>query len=71
MRTKFILPLFFYVIVSMAQDPTSSQFFFNQLYMNPAFCGITRDERVGFDYRRQWPGVSQSKFEILDSKDSL
>ena len=67
MRLKLIIPLFFYAIVTMAQDPTSSQFFFNQLYMNPAFCGITRDERVGFDFRRQWPGVSQSKFETYDA----
>ena len=67
MRKKIIQTLFFYfALLSMkGQDPVSSQFFFNELYMNPAFCGLKRDARVGLDYRRQWLGVP-GKLETYD-----
>ncbi|MFN6037041.1 MAG: PorP/SprF family type IX secretion system membrane protein, partial [Bacteroidota bacterium] len=55
-KISFIIS-FLFVLNLFSQDPASSQFFFNQLYMNPAFAGINRDARVGFDYRRQWTGV--------------
>ncbi|MFL5753362.1 MAG: PorP/SprF family type IX secretion system membrane protein [Bacteroidia bacterium] len=45
----------------LAQDPASSQFFFNPMYLNPAFAGTTKGGRVGGVYRNQWPNVP-SKF---------
>lgn len=44
-----------------AQDPASSQFFFNPLYLNPAFAGFNRNARIGTDYRNQWTAIP-SKF---------
>ena len=41
----------------MAQDPAFSQFFSNQLYLNPAFAGIKSDARMGADYRNQWNAI--------------
>jgi len=66
MRKKLLYIFSLLQLIAIAQDPTSSQFFFNQLYMNPSFCGITRDERAGLGFRRQWPGVSNAKFETYD-----
>lgn len=44
-----------------AQDPVSSQFFFNPMYLNPAFAGTTKGARFGGIYRNQWPNIP-SKF---------
>ena len=46
---------------SFAQDPTFSQFYFNQLYVNPAFTGINSGLRAGVNYRDLW-GHIPSKF---------
>jgi len=37
-----------------AQDPSFSQFFFNQLYLNPAYAGASKYIRLGLVYRNQW-----------------
>lgn len=60
----YILLLFFMlqdIQVLHAQDPASSQFFFNPMYLNPAFAGTTKGARFGGIYRNQWPNVP-SKF---------
>ncbi|MBL0049660.1 MAG: PorP/SprF family type IX secretion system membrane protein [Bacteroidetes bacterium] len=44
-----------------AQDPVSSQFYFNQLNMNPAFAGYNYGARFGGTYRNQWKAIP-SKF---------
>ena len=58
--------------VSKAQDPTFSQFYFNQLYVNPAFTGINSGFRAGLNYRDLWPRIP-SKFPTyslaLDAQD--
>lgn len=42
--------------VCFAQDPASSQFYANQLFMNPAMAGIEGPTKVSLGYRNQWPG---------------
>lgn len=41
----------------LAQDPAFSQFYANQLYLNPALAGSARCPRVTLNYRNQWPGI--------------
>lgn len=36
------------------QDPSFSQFFFNHLYLNPAYAGASKYARLGVVYRNQW-----------------
>ncbi len=38
------------------QDPASSQFYANQLFMNPALAGVEGPTKVSIGYRNQWPG---------------
>jgi type IX secretion system PorP/SprF family membrane protein len=40
-----------------AQDPQFSQFYAAPLYLNPAFAGATNQNRVGLNYRNQWPAI--------------
>lgn len=59
---KIIIFLFVLTELNLvAQDPASSQFFFNPLYLNPSFAGFNKNARVGTDYRSQWTGIP-SKF---------
>ena len=55
-----------------AQDATFSQFYFNQLYVNPAFTGINPGLRAGVNYRALWPNIP-SKFPTysvaIDAQD--
>lgn len=40
-----------------AQDPQLSQFYAAPMYLNPALTGNTHQDRVGLNYRMQWPGI--------------
>ncbi len=40
-----------------AQDPQFSQFYAAPQYVNPALTGNTHQDRIGLNYRLQWPGV--------------
>ena len=53
---------FFLVLGSFlhAQDPQFSQFYANPLYLNPAFTGSTECGRINFNYRNQWPSLSNA-----------
>lgn len=44
----------------VAQDVTFSQFYSNQLYLNPAFAGSIGTPRVALQYRNQWPGFNKA-----------
>ena len=41
-----------------AQDPEFTQFYANQLYLNPAFAGSARCPRLSLNWRDQWPAIS-------------
>ncbi|MEQ8522196.1 MAG: PorP/SprF family type IX secretion system membrane protein [Vicingaceae bacterium] len=43
-----------------AQTPQFSQFYANQVYLNPAFTGNTDVHRLAFNYRNQWAGVPKA-----------
>jgi type IX secretion system PorP/SprF family membrane protein len=43
---------------AQAQDPEFTQFYANQLYLNPAFAGTKICPRVNLNYRNQWPALS-------------
>jgi len=44
----------------VAQDPASSHFYANPLYLNPAMAGVEGNTRVSLGYRNQWPGSAGS-----------
>ncbi|MFQ3577006.1 MAG: PorP/SprF family type IX secretion system membrane protein, partial [Cytophagales bacterium] len=43
--------------VCHAQDPHFSQFFFNKLYLNPAYAGADNGMRFHSNFREQWPSL--------------
>jgi type IX secretion system PorP/SprF family membrane protein len=61
--------LFIFIIVVLlhhyndvkAQDPSFSQFYFNKLYFNPAFCGLSGGISANLTDRILWPTIP-SKF---------
>lgn len=40
-----------------AQDPQLSQWYAAPMYLNPALTGNTHQDRIGMNYRMQWPGI--------------
>ncbi len=50
--------------VVLGQDPSPSQYYFNQTYFNPALAGIHGGTNFGLTYRRLWPNMP-SKFETM------
>lgn len=42
---------------SYSQDPEFTQFYANQLYLNPAFAGTSKCPRIVANYRNQWPAM--------------
>lgn len=43
---------------TLAQDPQLSQFYAAPMYLNPALTGNTYQDRIGLNYRIQWPGIA-------------
>lgn len=58
----FLLLLHFHDV--NGQDPSFSQFYFNKLYFNPAFCGLSRGFDASLTNRIQWPSIV-SKFNTF------
>ena len=46
---------------SYGQDPQYRQYYAAPLFLNPAMAGVELNERIGFNYRVQWPNIN-SKF---------
>src|ERR1700734_1338439 len=61
-RYIFLVSLIGSAIISLAQDPTFSQFDPNQLYYNPAYAGYKKEGRIDLTYRNLWPNVPGKDF---------
>jgi type IX secretion system PorP/SprF family membrane protein len=46
------------IMTAFTQDPEFTQYYANQLYLNPAFAGSNRCPRFALNYRNQWPSLS-------------
>ncbi|HSJ69242.1 MAG TPA: PorP/SprF family type IX secretion system membrane protein [Anditalea sp.] len=57
-KIGFSAILCFWMTRLFAQDLQYSQFYAAPLYLNPAMTGATELTRVGFNYRKQWPGLN-------------
>jgi len=44
-------------ISAFAQDPEFSQVYANPLYLNPAFAGTNTSQRIGINFRDEWPNI--------------
>ncbi|MBN1157751.1 MAG: type IX secretion system membrane protein PorP/SprF [Bacteroidales bacterium] len=51
----FVILVFW--LASQAQDPHFSQFYSNYLYLAPSFSGLSVKNRIGINYRNQWPEI--------------
>lgn len=52
-----------------AQDPAFSQFYSNQLYLNPALAGSANCPRLALNFRNQWPGIQSTYVTYSASYD--
>lgn len=59
MKKLLLFTLLLVEINMQAQDPAFSQLNMNQLYLNPAFAGISKNARGGLNYRNQWTGIAR------------
>jgi type IX secretion system PorP/SprF family membrane protein len=60
MRTRLTLTglaLILFILRVHGQDPQLSQFYAAPMYLNPALTGNTYQDRIGLNYRIQWPGI--------------
>jgi len=48
---------FFLLMEVQGQDMQFSQSYSNPLFLNPAFAGSAKTQRVMMNYRKQWPGI--------------
>ncbi len=53
----WLLLLLLFAPIAKGQDPSFSQFYFNQLYFNPAFCGSSRGFSTSLTHRVLWPNI--------------
>lgn len=75
MVKQYLLPVFAAFMAwsltttAYAQDPQFSQFYANQIYLNPAFAGSVRCPRVSLNYRNQWTAISGNYQTMAASYD--
>lgn len=56
MKNLLLLTLLLLTTLVYSQDPEFSQFYANQLYLNPAFAGTKVCPKLSFNFRNQWNG---------------
>ncbi len=61
-KLKLILVLLTCMLKVYAQDPQFSQSYATPLYLNPAFTGANKHQRLVMNYRNQWPGALDNGF---------
>lgn len=68
---KKILLLFLITasVGALAQDPQLSQYYQAPLYLNPAFAGVTPNQRLVLNHRVQWPSLPQAFTTYMLSYD--
>jgi type IX secretion system PorP/SprF family membrane protein len=57
MKISFFISILICSFQLLAQSPQFSQFYANQVYLNPAFTGNTEINRLAGNYRNQWSGI--------------
>ncbi len=57
--------LFLLYEVALAQDPQFTQFYNNPVYLNPAYAGATKAGRLIYNYRTQWPKMTNLKTTLV------
>ncbi len=59
---KIIFPCIVFLLLlsvqSFGQDVSFSQLYANPMYLNPAFAGTGTSQRIGMNYRNEWPGIT-------------
>ena len=60
MRNYLIISFVFFSSMVSSQTVQFSQFYANQVYLNPAFTGNTQINRIASNYRNQWAGIPKA-----------
>jgi len=71
-KRSFFFLLFFLFLTgtnSFGQDPHFSQFYANQLYLNPALAGTANCPRFSINFRDQWPAIPKNFLNFSGSYD--
>ena len=67
MKYLFI-PVFLILFeAAWAQDPQFTQFYNNPIYMNPACAGATKTGRLIYNYRTQWPKMTNLRTTLVSA----
>ncbi len=69
-RLVGLLMLLCVQFLSLAQDPTFTQFYSNPLYLNPALAGATGCPRISLNYRNEWPQLTGNYVTYSAAYDS-
>ena len=56
--------------ITLAQDPTFTQFYANPTYLNPALAGSSGCPRVSLNYRNEWPQLTGNYVTYAAAYDS-
>ena len=59
----------FLIKVAHSQDPQFSQPYASAMYLNPAFTGDTKKNRLAFTYRNQWSAIENGYSSYIASYD--
>lgn len=59
--------LFIFTGTTLAQDPQFTQFYNNSIYLNPAYAGATKTGRLIYNFRTQWPKMTNLKTTLISA----